>query len=213
VPSRRPACLWWRRERRGRRCSFEHFRHPGLLQLDVKVRPLSVILRDEYRKARGDVGGKFQGPLSHSELRNLERDRCRFSHSRTVPCALLSFGPTAMRTKGKRRKNVEDRTTTMILSNLLSDAEDVVTYTRRAMSQLETLSKLKCELERCCLVRGGWNGMTIRGRSRRILGSGSDIWTIMHAKSPQEHAKKVVQEWNKQSDRVYQPGKWEILRR
>lgn len=45
--------------------------------------------------------------------------------------------------------------------------------------------------------------MTIRGRLRRILGGGSDIWTIMHAE-------KIVQEWNEESDRVYQPGKWEI---
>ena len=52
------------------------------------------------------------------------------------------------------RKAAEEcrSTTTTILGNLLSDAEDVVTYTRRAISRLETLSKLKCELERCCLV-------------------------------------------------------------
>jgi hypothetical protein len=53
------------------------------VNIDVKVRLLSVILRDEYRKTRSDVGGKFQGSLSYSDLRNLERDRRRFSH-----CAL-----------------------------------------------------------------------------------------------------------------------------
>ena len=54
-------------------CSFELFSHPGLLQIDVKARLLSVIRPDECIKARGDVGGKFQGPLSHLGLRNLEQ--------------------------------------------------------------------------------------------------------------------------------------------
>jgi hypothetical protein len=46
----------------------------------------------------------------------------------------------------KAAETKEDRTTTTILGNPLSDAEDVVTY--KKISQLETLSKLKCELER-----------------------------------------------------------------
>jgi hypothetical protein len=96
--------------------------------------------------------------------------------------------------------NVEDRTA-MFLSNLLSDAENAAAYERGKITARNTQ-----QVE----MRIGQERRTSGRRSRRILGSGSNIWTIMNASHQGSMSRRLFGSGKRESERLCQPGEWEF---